>query len=98
MPPRLYVFRFNIAIYLAAYPYRAILTIYFNYYTTELLPLRQALLKKEKLTYPNLLIFKHYRVSGQELIIFLYLFILYRETSKRKNTRIVENQLAAKQK
>jgi len=63
MPPRLYIFHFNVTIYLAAYLYRAILAIYPNYYAIELPPLRQALLKRGKLTYPNLLVSKHYRVS-----------------------------------
>jgi hypothetical protein len=40
MLPRLYIFRFNVAIYLAAYPHRAILAIYPNYYAVELPPLR----------------------------------------------------------
>jgi hypothetical protein len=39
MPPYLYVFRFNVAIYLAAYLYCAVLAIYPNYYAIELLPL-----------------------------------------------------------
>ena len=35
---------------------------------------------------------------SRKKIVFLYLSILYRETIKRKDTRIVEKQLAAKQK
>ena len=68
IPPYLYIFYFNIAIYFAAYLYRAVLAVYSNYYTAKLLPLRQALLKKGKLTYFNLPVSKHYRVGGQELI------------------------------
>ena len=67
MPPRLYVFRFNVAIYLAAYPYRAVLAIYPNHYTVELSPLQQALLKRGKLTRFNLLVSKYYRVGRREL-------------------------------
>jgi hypothetical protein len=67
MPPRLHVFRFNVTIHLAAYLYRAVLAIYPNYYAIELLALRQALLKRGKLTYPDLLVSKHYRVSRREL-------------------------------
>jgi hypothetical protein len=67
IPPRLHVFRFNVAIYLTAYLYRAVLTIYPNYYAIELPPLRQALLKRGKPTYPNLLVSKHYRVGRREL-------------------------------
>jgi hypothetical protein len=68
MPPRLYVFRFNVTVYLTAYPHRAVLAIHPNYYTVELPPLRKALLKRGKLTYSNLLISKYYRVSRQELV------------------------------
>jgi len=67
MPPYLHVFRFNVTVYLAAYPHYIVLAIYLNYYTIELPPLRQALLKREKLTYPNLPVSKYYRVSGREL-------------------------------
>jgi hypothetical protein len=67
MPPYLYVFRFNIAVYLTAHLHRAVLAIHPNYYAAELLPLRQALLKRGKLTYPNLLVSKYYRVGRREL-------------------------------
>ena len=67
MPPYLYIFRFNITIYLAIYPHRAVLVIYPNYYTVELLPPRKALLKRGKPTRPNLLISEHYRVGRREL-------------------------------
>jgi hypothetical protein len=40
MPPYLYVFRFNVAVYLAAYLYRAVLAVYPNHYAVELPPLR----------------------------------------------------------
>ena len=63
MPPRLYVFRFDIAVHLTTYLHRAILIIYPNYYIIKFLPLQQALLKRGKPTYLNLPVFKHYRVS-----------------------------------
>ena len=68
MLPCLYVFRFDIAVYLTAYPHHAVLTVYLDYYVIEFLPLQQALLKKGKLTYFNLLVSKHYRVNRRELI------------------------------
>ena len=64
---RLHIFRFNITVYLAAYPHYAVFTIYPDHYTTELPPLQQALLKRGKLTYSNLPVFKHYRVGKREL-------------------------------
>jgi hypothetical protein len=67
IPPRLYVFRFNVTIYLAAHPHRAVLAMHPNHYATELPPLRQALLKRGKPTYPDLPVSKHYRVSRWEL-------------------------------
>ena len=68
MLPRLYNFHFNIAVYLTTYLHRAVLTIYLNHYTEELLPLQQALLKRGKLTRFNLLVFKYYRVGRWELV------------------------------
>jgi len=67
MPPRLHVFHFNIAIYLAAHPHRAVLAMYPDHYAIELPPLRQALLKRGKPTRPDLLVSEYYRVSGREL-------------------------------
>jgi hypothetical protein len=67
IPPRLHVFRFNVTIYLTTHLYRAVLAIYPNHYAIELPPLWQALLKRGKLTYLNLLVSKHYRVSRREL-------------------------------
>ena len=68
MLPCLYVFRFDVAVYLAAYLYRAVLAVYSDHYAAELLPLRQALLKRGKLTRFNFLVSKHYRVSKWELV------------------------------
>jgi len=67
MPPRLHVFRFDVAVHLAAHPHYAVLTIHPNHYAAELPPLRQALLRGGKLTRPDLPVSKHYRVGGREL-------------------------------
>ena len=65
IPPYLHIFRFNISIHLTAYPHRAVLAVHPNHYATELLPLRQALLKRGKPTYPNLPVSKYYRVRRE---------------------------------
>ena len=67
MLPRLHVFRFNVAIYLAAYLHRAVLIIHPNHYAAEFPPLWQALLKKGKPTCLDFLVSEYYRVGGQEL-------------------------------
>ena len=67
MPPRLHVFRFDVAVYLATYLHHAVLAVHPNHYAVELPPLRQALLKRGKPTYPNLPISEYYRVGGREL-------------------------------
>ena len=81
--PYLYIFYFDITVYLAAYPYRVILAIYPGHYAAELPPLRQALLKRGKPTYPDLLVSEHYRVGGQELAYQLLVLLqgrgVYRE-------------------
>jgi hypothetical protein len=68
MPPRLHIFYFNVAIYFTTYLHYAVLIIYFNHYIIKLLPLRQAFLKRGKLTCPDLPVSKYYRVIRRELV------------------------------
>lgn len=69
MPPRLYVFRFDVTVHLAAHPHRAVLAVHPDHYAAELPPLRQALLKRGKPTRPDLPVSEHYRVGGRELVL-----------------------------